>query len=238
MHDEYGAGGSIPCVWMRAGILSYRLCDRDLDCERCPLDAALRGDPVAVRTRLMLSTGIPDREPFPSDRLYGLRHTWVGAGPDGTVRVGLDAFAAGLLGCCRGVRCDGRGPVAAGEPLCELDVGIGTVDVGCPVDGDRIGSNPDLAADGSAVVTDPYGEGWLAVVETDQPPGDCLFRSDEAGRRASLDLRRLRRRIAVELWSDASAVGPTAADGGEPVSDLRTLLGAPRFLELVRDVLG
>ena len=31
------------CVWMRAGVIRFWLCDRDFDCEHCPLDAALRG---------------------------------------------------------------------------------------------------------------------------------------------------------------------------------------------------
>ena len=30
------------CVWVTAGVLNYKLCDRDFDCEHCPLDAALR----------------------------------------------------------------------------------------------------------------------------------------------------------------------------------------------------
>ena len=33
-----------PCLWMAAGVINYRLCDRQFDCDRCPLDAALRGD--------------------------------------------------------------------------------------------------------------------------------------------------------------------------------------------------
>lgn len=46
---------SLPCIWMSAGLLSYRLCDREYDCEHCPLDAALRGappPPPADRVRL------------------------------------------------------------------------------------------------------------------------------------------------------------------------------------------
>lgn len=34
------------CVWMRAGVVTYKLCDRDFDCEHCPLDAALRNEPL------------------------------------------------------------------------------------------------------------------------------------------------------------------------------------------------
>jgi len=35
------------CVWMDAGVLTYRLCDRDFDCAHCPLNAALRGTALA-----------------------------------------------------------------------------------------------------------------------------------------------------------------------------------------------
>jgi hypothetical protein len=36
------------CVWMRAGVIRFWLCDRNFDCEHCPLDAALRGPRASV----------------------------------------------------------------------------------------------------------------------------------------------------------------------------------------------
>jgi hypothetical protein len=33
------------CVWMDAGVVNYKLCDRGFDCDRCPLDQALHGRP-------------------------------------------------------------------------------------------------------------------------------------------------------------------------------------------------
>ena len=33
----------LPCVWVSAGVLSYRPCDREYECEGCPLYLALRG---------------------------------------------------------------------------------------------------------------------------------------------------------------------------------------------------
>jgi hypothetical protein len=36
------AGSSAQCVWMLAGVVSYRLCNRAFDCDHCPLDRALR----------------------------------------------------------------------------------------------------------------------------------------------------------------------------------------------------
>lgn len=37
------------CVWMQAGVVGYKLCDREFDCDRCPFDAALHGE--AARDR-------------------------------------------------------------------------------------------------------------------------------------------------------------------------------------------
>jgi len=33
------------CVWMDAGVVNYKLCDRAFDCDRCPLDLALHRRP-------------------------------------------------------------------------------------------------------------------------------------------------------------------------------------------------
>lgn len=33
----------LKCVWMVAGVLSYRLCNRAYECESCLLDKALQG---------------------------------------------------------------------------------------------------------------------------------------------------------------------------------------------------
>ncbi|MFL6213965.1 MAG: hypothetical protein ACJ74J_08740 [Blastocatellia bacterium] len=32
---------SAECVWMQAGVVGYKLCDRQFDCEHCPFDLAL-----------------------------------------------------------------------------------------------------------------------------------------------------------------------------------------------------
>lgn len=37
---------AIRCVWMDAGVVNYKLCDRGYDCERCPLDQALHRRPA------------------------------------------------------------------------------------------------------------------------------------------------------------------------------------------------
>jgi hypothetical protein len=34
--------GALPCVWMSAGLIAFKLCDREGECEGCPFDRAMR----------------------------------------------------------------------------------------------------------------------------------------------------------------------------------------------------
>ena len=225
-----------PCVWMTAGLLSYRLCDLDYDCEHCPLDRALHGthsvrpyEPVPVRP-----SEIPD------DRRYTSSHTWVRpaeARETGTLRTGLDAFAASLFGRARGVEKVGDlgGTLEPGAPYCEIDVDVGAVTIRSPFDAVLVQVNPQLTDDPSLACTDPYERGWLAELRPRRSDGPSLDDASEARRRSGHDLRRLRRQIALAMLVDDSGVGTTLPDGGELVTNLRELLGPRRWLELLRD---
>lgn len=230
---------------MSAGLLAYRLCDRDFDCDACPLDAALRGvsPPAGGLFRP------PAVAPFdlPDDRLYGAGHVWVqpagGAGA-GRLRLGLDAFAVALAWpVARVLWPAADGPLAAGAPLCELELAGGRLPVATPVAGRLVARNLALGADASPLADSPYDEGWLAEVEPAAgtaglagSPG--LAGAAEAGARSRLDLRRFRRRAALFLLEGTGTAGATLADGGQVLTDLRVILGPGRYLELVRDLVG
>jgi glycine cleavage system H protein len=272
--------GRLPCLWMTAGLLSYRLCDREYDCDRCPLDAALRGPGSTATVPAPPAAGgggarAPARNggDFPADRRYGAGHTWLrpaGDGAPGRFRVGLDGLAAALLAAPRAVRCAAAGRLLApGETACELDLEGGVLALGLPVAGEVVAANAACRRDPSLVVADPYGDGWLLeialpaagdgwLLEIAAPaagagcrPGCAAAASSPAGatastprllpaaearRRAGHDLRRFRRRVALDLLAADDGVGATLPDGGEPLLDLRALLGARRHLELVREL--
>ena len=57
--------GALPCVWMSAGLVSFKLCDREGECEGCPFDRAMRephGRPVRHRQSTTPACA-PDRRP-------------------------------------------------------------------------------------------------------------------------------------------------------------------------------
>jgi glycine cleavage system H lipoate-binding protein len=80
--------GDLPCVWMTAGVISFRLCDRDFDCSRCPLDHALRNTEGAE---------VAEERSVPPDLFYCPRHCWVRVLPGGVLEVGLTELAAALV---------------------------------------------------------------------------------------------------------------------------------------------
>ena len=56
--------GALPCVWMSAGLVAYKLCDRGFECDGCPFDQAMRGArpaPAGVsgRSRFAAAAAVP-----------------------------------------------------------------------------------------------------------------------------------------------------------------------------------
>lgn len=232
------------CLWMSAGLLTYRLCDRDFDCERCSLDAALRrGDPLGSRDHEALLAPNHGTGDFPEDCRYTAGHSWVQimAGQDGgRLRFGLDTFAAAIIGRCSGVTWNPPGRLLAhGEAVCRLDLGLGALWIGAPVRGSVVKENPALRDRPEQLVTAPYTEGWIAeFIAEDMAEVDQLVSAELSRERSRLDLQRFRRRVAMQLLADdAGRVGRTLADGGELLTDLRQMLGGPKYLDIVRELI-
>lgn len=228
-----------PCVWMEAGLLAYRLCDRGFDCAHCPLDAALRGRTrESARAASPLPARTPAVEGFPDDRRYTEGHLWARPSDENRsrVRFGFDGFAATIVDPPVGVRRTAlRRALAEGEPACGLACEGGVVTIGVPIAGRVVAWNPALSARPELVCADPYGEGWIGeVMATRASDADRLADADEARDRAGLDARRFRRQVALRLLAQADA--PPFPCEGEWIHDIRRLVGAGSFFEVIRDL--
>lgn len=226
-----------PCVWMAAGLISYKLCDRGFDCENCPLDAALRGQ---IRSSSPLPASLDRRSGetlFPDDRLYSSGHLWVQAlahHDQRLWRVGLDSFAAALIGCTTAVRWElARDRVHRGDTVCDLDLGMGVLSIAAPISGRVVQGNRALNEDPRKLVTEPYGDGWLLEVEGLDPGAILGLRTAARAREHTRrDLRRFRRTLALQLLiASGSEAAPPESD--DSLRDLRQVLCGPRYLELL-----
>ncbi len=120
---------------------------------------------------------------FPEHLKYTREHEWVQAG-DGTVRVGISDFAQDALGDVVYVEIPEVGTeVKAGEPFGEVESTKSVSAVYAPVGGRVVDRNSTLADAPEKVNQDPYGDGWMIVIEVEDPSAlDALM--DAAAYRA------------------------------------------------------
>jgi glycine cleavage system H protein len=226
------------CVWMRAKVLTYRVCDRDFDCEHCPLDAALHGS---------TSREEPTVEPngarlFPQDRRFASNHTWVYDLTANTVRVGVDALVAWLLAEATDLALPlVGGHLDYGDLLGTLSTGGEQLKIPAPVAGRVTARNEAALACPQLVVAAPFRAGWLLELALDPGTQEAqtsrLLRGPEMERLSRGHMHRFYRHLDAVLDGRQSPVGATLADGGTLLADPRTILGPPRYLALVQELL-
>jgi glycine cleavage system H protein len=107
---------------------------------------------------------------YPEDLKYTNEHEWAAALDGERVRVGITDFAQDALGDVVYVDVPEEGTdVEAGQPFGEVESTKSVSDLFSPVTGrvaernGRLGDNPEL------INQDPYGEGWIIVVEMSEP---------------------------------------------------------------------
>lgn len=101
----------------------------------------------------------------PDDRGYTSEHEW--ARRDGErVVVGISDYAQDQLGDVVFVSLPEVGAeVTAGEPMGEVESTKSVSDVYSPVSGTVVERNAELEGTPELVNDDPYGNGWLVVIE-------------------------------------------------------------------------
>ena len=101
----------------------------------------------------------------PDDLRYSTDHEWVRQ-EDGKVRFGITDYAQDALGDVVFVQVPAAGAVVtAGASVSEVESTKSVSDVYAPVSGTVVESNDDLADAPQKINEDPYGDGWIAVIE-------------------------------------------------------------------------
>ena len=99
---------------------------------------------------------------YPQDLRYTAEHEWVRSGEDGTVRIGITAFAQDALGDVVYVSLPTVGDtVSTGDACGEVESTKSVSDLYAPVSGEVSAVNGALDATPELVNSDPYGEGWM-----------------------------------------------------------------------------
>ena len=107
-----------------------------------------------------------------TDRLYSAEGVWALAEGD-RVRIGVTDFLQQRSGdvAFAEVRSAGR-VVASGHEVAVMETIKANVEVPSPVGGTVVEVNPAMELSPEAINQDPYGDGWLAIIEAADWPAD------------------------------------------------------------------
>ena len=107
-----------------------------------------------------------------TDRCYSAEGVWALAEGD-RIRLGLTDFLQQRSGdiAFAAVRSKGA-PLATGDEVAEIETIKANVSVASPLSGTVAEVNPKLQTSPEVINQDPYGEGWLVVIEASDWPND------------------------------------------------------------------
>lgn len=112
---------------------------------------------------------------IPDDLRYSTDHEWVRA-EGNRVTVGITDYAQDALGDVVFVQLPTMGEsVAAGQSMSEVESTKSVSDIFAPVSGTVISVNDDVVSNPELLNSDPYGAGWLFVLEIEPSELDALL---------------------------------------------------------------
>jgi glycine cleavage system H protein len=107
---------------------------------------------------------------LPEDLYYLIdKHVWAKPMEDGTIRIGMTSAAVKLAGgsfaaVTVSARKIGK-EIPQGKSTATVESSKFVGPVPAPVSGELLRGNEKLASDPNTVVSDPYGEGWIAELK-------------------------------------------------------------------------
>ncbi|MBI4538296.1 MAG: hypothetical protein HY704_02130 [Gemmatimonadetes bacterium] len=256
----------LPCIWVLAGVLSYRLCDRNYQCEGCELHHALRGKDRYRReadSRLGPGTGPGPEGATPEtaleervgsclsslvagcklhlDRFYTRAHFWLHPHHGDRVALGLDDHILRLLRPIDEIVAPRAGlRIRRGEPCGWIARRKMALPLETPISGEVEAVNEMYLEAVRTTTTSRDADPWLLRLLPGEPLGavDGLCRGEGA---LSLYLRNIQ--LVKQYLREALSSGPvpglglTLPDGGVRELDLEAILGPEGFERLVHDTL-
>mgnify|MGYP001595830818 FL=1 len=247
----------LPCIWVLSGVLSYRLCDRNYECDGCELYHALRGegraschhaegaDPGSIE---ILDSASPSGQATSHlshllsgcrlylDRPYRPPHFWLTQTEENLVTVGLDGSLLRMLSPIRRVVSPGAGlHLERDQPCGWIAREHMAVPLKMPIAGEVVETNATFAAADEPCRL-PDGDDWLFRVRATEPLEEVSGLVNAEGTLAwyADRLRTVKHAILESLSGpEAGTVGPVLADGGARLSSLERVLGPKAFEELI-----
>jgi len=257
--------GENHCVWMDAGLVNYKLCDKNFECDSCPFDEIMKTQHHAFAERaLMQSSEESMRETFrsssekifgevvrqlivplkklslPTDRLYFTNHSWLKRLSNGQCKIGIDGFLAHLLNPLMGVVViSAHARVEKNSPFAWFIRDDETLSLQSSLSGAVIETNTSLASSPFTLTSDPYEQGWILSLAPESGRDETCryYRANEFYQRIDADIERIESILNSTVAKQQKEIGASLFDGGVRIETIEQFIGEKRYIQLLSRLL-
>jgi glycine cleavage system H lipoate-binding protein len=169
----------------------------------------------------------------PAHLAYHPGHTWAMKESRQVVRIGLDDFAARVMGQIDQIDLPARGRwLRQGERGWTIGRGTHRFEMLSPIEGEVIDINPEVLRNPALAHQDPYGVGWLVAVQAPAVDGNMknLLHGRLAQRWMEESVGALHTRISP--GSEARL-----QDGGQAIGDVLSLVPESQWEKFIEEML-
>jgi glycine cleavage system H protein len=252
------------CIWMTAGVISFKLCPFNYDCEHCDLDKAMRSQAKSRKigskvkkqrlenlmpTEKHTTSKRSSKKPFPfftfsaSEMEEGFylypAHLWAKRIEGQKWRVGVDELLAYILPPPEKFEFhDLDKDLIQDQVFGKMRTQTGTVLLTAPLSGHLIQTNPRLVQFPELVQKDPYGEGWLAIIKWNQNRSELQkFYTQNSVKRYLEEEAQHLKFLLKHRGVEVNEIGETLPDGGVNIKYLHQILPAKVCLRLAVELM-
>lgn len=234
--------GESACIWMEAGIVDFKLCDHNHECETCAFDAIMKNERAfRYQNKNEKPTSVSHKNPlqrlqelaWDSTSYYGTGYWYVEPLSAKKALVGLSDLAMHIVPTVKDIILTEDGTVEKNQAVGWLVTDNGTICLNAPFNATIKKTNPALLAD----MSNRDKKAWLFTVESELLADELNHL--KKGKAAESFLNHRREKILSifesEMQSMNAEIGETMQDGGVPVSTLEQMIGPKRYFKIICD---
>jgi glycine cleavage system H lipoate-binding protein len=234
-------GNENKCAWMGTGLISYKLCTHNYQCETCMFDRVMRNDftTANVLNRSCDESAFESNANLHEALFFNRQHCWARVENPALVRIGIDSILTNFVVKVRAVSLPKPGEaVKQGSVFAHIIQDKHVLELISPVSGIVSAVNALLYKSPEMIIDDSWESGWLIAVQPDSMEHDLqnLLFGKKAKQWYEQCEQSVIETVGAMLETATSSLGPTMQDGGEQVSSLADMLSAEQYCQVIESL--